>query len=268
MAAGSYRERQERGVTWFRLDEKGAFHAKVLAAKNEAYGAWCRAGQWASEHLTDGFIPADTAHTIAPERIWNRLVSVGLMEPHDGPGGYGDGYQIHDFLDYNPPREKVLAERKRKADNITAYRRRRGLPVSNGVSGGVTGYEPDRNHGPDPDPDPREEDQREPPLVPPVGGKAKKGTRLPVGWTPSHEAFGVGFKLGLEAGDIEREQESFRDYWTAMPGQRGVKLDWDATFRNWLRKAAERKPRTAARVQVPAKDGQFRWDDPAHEVKS
>jgi hypothetical protein len=27
----------------------------------------------------------------------------------------------------------------------------------------------------------------------------------------------------------------FRDYWIAVAGQRGVKLDWDATWRNWVR---------------------------------
>lgn len=29
--------------------------------------------------------------------------------------------------------------------------------------------------------------------------------------------------------------ESFRDYWIAQPGQKGVKTDWDATWRNWVR---------------------------------
>ena len=27
----------------------------------------------------------------------------------------------------------------------------------------------------------------------------------------------------------------FRDYWIAQPGQKGVKSDWDATWRNWVR---------------------------------
>ena len=29
--------------------------------------------------------------------------------------------------------------------------------------------------------------------------------------------------------------DSFRDYWIAQPGQKGVKTDWDATWRNWVR---------------------------------
>jgi len=30
--------------------------------------------------------------------------------------------------------------------------------------------------------------------------------------------------------------EGFRDYWVAQPGQKGVKTDWTATWRNWVRR--------------------------------
>ncbi|KAB2761724.1 hypothetical protein F9L00_12725 [Brucella anthropi] len=51
--------------------------------------------------------------------------------------------------------------------------------------------------------------------------------------------------------DGQREADKFRDYWRGQPGQRGVKLDWEATWRNWCRSAAERKqPR---RVDPPPK---------------
>jgi hypothetical protein len=40
--------------------------------------------------------------------------------------------------------------------------------------------------------------------------------------------------------DVEKEFLGFRDYWLGVPGQRGVKLDWFATFRNRVRSAAER----------------------------
>jgi uncharacterized protein YdaU (DUF1376 family) len=29
--------------------------------------------------------------------------------------------------------------------------------------------------------------------------------------------------------------DGFRDYWVSVPGQKGVKLDWTATWRNWIR---------------------------------
>ena len=36
-----------------------------------------------------------------------------------------------------------------------------------------------------------------------------------------------------------REAERFRDYWTGKAGKDGRKADWPATWRNWIRRAAE-----------------------------
>jgi hypothetical protein len=65
---------------------------------------------------------------------------------------------------------------------------------------------------------------------------AKRGTRLPEDWVPSVEDWREATaKLG-EQGSVF-ELSKFRDHWKAQPGQRGVKLDWNATFRNWIRNA-------------------------------
>ena len=50
-------------------------------------------------------------------------------------------------------------------------------------------------------------------------------------------------KEGFEVSKINFEMQKFCDYWNAQPGQRGVKLDWPATWRNWIRKVLERKQR-------------------------
>lgn len=42
--------------------------------------------------------------------------------------------------------------------------------------------------------------------------------------------------------NMAAETAKFRDYWVAQGGQRGRKLDWVATWRNWMRKAAEDRP--------------------------
>jgi hypothetical protein len=34
-----------------------------------------------------------------------------------------------------------------------------------------------------------------------------------------------------------RETEAFVDYWRGIPGAKGLKLDWLATWRNWMRRA-------------------------------
>lgn len=35
--------------------------------------------------------------------------------------------------------------------------------------------------------------------------------------------------------DLTEATDRFRDYWVAVPGARGLKLDWTATWRNWIR---------------------------------
>jgi len=68
----------------------------------------------------------------------------------------------------------------------------------------------------------------------------KRGTRLPDCWEPSPDlrAWAVKERPDL---DPDRTLAAFRDYWIAQPGQRGVKLDWDATYRNWVRKESAPK---------------------------
>ena len=42
--------------------------------------------------------------------------------------------------------------------------------------------------------------------------------------------------LGLQRNQILLEAESFADYWQSLPGAKAVKLDWEKTWRNWIRR--------------------------------
>jgi hypothetical protein len=75
------------------------------------------------------------------------------------------------------------------------------------------------------------EDQKKTP------SSTRRGTRLPADWTPSAELIAWTRENAPSVG--WPEVEKFRDYWTAQPGQKGVKLDWDATWRNWARRTPE-----------------------------
>jgi uncharacterized protein YdaU (DUF1376 family) len=44
--------------------------------------------------------------------------------------------------------------------------------------------------------------------------------------------------------------EQFQDYWCAKPGKDGVKLDWFATWRNWVRNQKATKPNPADIVKL------------------
>ena len=86
-------------------------------------------------------------------------------------------------------------------------------------------------------------------LVPKVQRGSAKGSRLSSDWTPPPEHLAFAESLGLRNGKAAAELAKFRDYWTAQPGQKGVKTDWPATWRNWCRRVVEdmaSKPGTAA----------------------
>jgi uncharacterized protein YdaU (DUF1376 family) len=61
-----------------------------------------------------------------------------------------------------------------------------------------------------------------------------RGSRLPPDWEPSEILKAWASK---ERPDLDPRVtlERFRDYWASVPGGKGLKLDWDATFRNWTR---------------------------------
>jgi len=63
----------------------------------------------------------------------------------------------------------------------------------------------------------------------------KRGCRIPDDWKPDEVL--VSWALIENPGiDLKKTIDSFTDYWRAKAGSAAVKLDWDATFRNWVRR--------------------------------
>lgn len=76
----------------------------------------------------------------------------------------------------------------------------------------------------------------------PAANKPKppaNGTRLPPDWVLSVELGEWALAQGLSRERIRQEADKFADYWKAKPGTAGRKLDWAATWRNWIRRATE-----------------------------
>lgn len=82
-----------------------------------------------------------------------------------------------------------------------------------------------------------------------IGKTRQRGSRMPADWTP--DDVGIQF-CKTERPDLDpaKTADRFRDYWLAQPGAKGVKLDWTATWRNWVRN----ETRSASQ---PAKKNQF-----------
>ena len=70
--------------------------------------------------------------------------------------------------------------------------------------------------------------------------KTKRGSRMHADWYPSQRAIDVMKQEfpQLDAYWFRYQHKCFIDYWISAPGQKGVKVDWDATWRNWIRRAA------------------------------
>lgn len=99
-----------------------------------------------------------------------------------------------------------------------------------------------------PDPQPAERPREQPTktearddlLAVPEFLDTRRGKRLPDGWQPNPELL-AWTSTECPAIDPVYETEKFTDYWRSQAGAKGRKTDWDATWRNWMRKAAEGK---------------------------
>lgn len=122
-------------MSWFKLDDGFHSHPKILAAGNPAVGLFCRCGSYVSQHLTDGFIPDAVAALYGTQEEIAQLLAVELWKPTRG------GYLMPDYLDYNPSKERVLAERRANTERVNRWRdvQRRSKAVGNGVGNAITG---------------------------------------------------------------------------------------------------------------------------------
>jgi hypothetical protein len=77
-----------------------------------------------------------------------------------------------------------------------------------------------------------------------------RGTRLPDDFEVTAEMV-AWFRERCPGLDGKTETEKFRNYWRAKSGQAATKLDWPATWRNWMLSAYERLPRPAVPGQAP-----------------
>ena len=77
----------------------------------------------------------------------------------------------------------------------------------------------------------------------------KRGTRINPDWYPTQTVIDT-IKNEYPNLDLRAEHNDFTDYWLGVSGQRGTKLDWDATWRKWMRKQGrEQEAKTGYRNQ-------------------
>lgn len=218
---------------------------------------------YCKRNLTDGFVPVDEVGVLvypdAPKvgrRDADRLVEVGLAEPRD------DGYFISGFLKRNKSKAEVEAISEAKAANG-----RRGGVRSGEVRRGEA--KPKQSASQDgkqvASSDEANAKQGASPVLEHIGHRSETETQFPDGGA---SAAGEGspktrrgtritadFGITPEMSEWGREKcphvngraetEKFINYWTAKSGRDAAKLDWLATWRNWMLTAEERAGRPA-----------------------
>src|SRR5687767_7652776 len=99
-------------MAWMRIDDRVRTHPKIVSAGPGASWFWFCGIGYCREHLTDGFIPDGMMASLCPgvglaaaRNHASKLVEVRLW--HRKPGGY----EVHDFLEWNPSRASVIQKR-------------------------------------------------------------------------------------------------------------------------------------------------------------
>jgi len=106
-------------VSWVRVDDDMPDSPKIVPLSDAAFRAYVTSICYSSRNLTDGFIPGKKAREfVGKTKVLLELVGT-LWEITDG------GFNIHDYLIYNPTRAEVegLKDVRSKAGAKGAARR-------------------------------------------------------------------------------------------------------------------------------------------------
>lgn len=198
-------------MSWIKLDDQFPTHPKIVAAGGDAAWLHVCALCYCGQHLTDGLVPKGMLDRISDRKnarkLAEKLIEVGAWADR------GDSIEIHDYLDHNPSREKVLEERRKAAE-----RRTRGGKSSAERRANVARTSPDESPNVfNPDPTPLEKKQK---------NSSPQADFLP---TDAHCDYAKAH--GLSLGD---ERDHWLD-WCEANGRTYSNLN--AGFSTWLRQA-------------------------------
>lgn len=100
-----------------------------------------------------------------------------------------------------------------------------------------------------------------PPHTPPLQKSgARKGSRLSDDWQPKPLPADLAAAVAKwPDGEVAKHLAMFRDWAASAPGSKGVKSDWDAAWRNWLRRVDGERPRNTSQPrQAPSNSNTLR----------
>jgi len=86
--------------------------------------------------------------------------------------------------------------------------------------------------------------------------KKAQGKRLPDDWVLPDNYGQWALGEGWPESVIRSESEKFKDYWHSLPGAKARKVDWLATWRNWMRNSKSPKAITGGRNDKPTRQSE------------
>lgn len=203
---------------------------------------------YAGAEETGGFIPEVIVPSLIRRRRYGAaveaLVARSLWIPSTGDRGQ-PGYRISRWGDWQ---EELDSLARRRASDRERKRRQRQAERESAQQEEVSR---DTSAGHSRDRPPSIEREEEIPKNASRSSVAReRATRIPPGFTVTPEMAEwarehVPALIG--AGRGKRETEKFTDYWQAASGANARKRDWNAAWRNWLRKAEDDMPRNGTR---------------------
>lgn len=206
-----------------------------------AIGVWTLCGCYSANKLNDGYVSAEMLKQLGCTPAIRAALMATKPEPLWVDGDDVGGIQFTRWAKWQRTCEEVKtyraadAERKRRARDA-----KRNPPTSHDEeTSGRTSAGPSSNVRADSgDPKTETETETETTTANAVEKPRKRGTRLDPNWIPDQDTIGA-MKTECPGVDLRAEHLKFVDYWTAKTGKDATKLSWEATWRNWIRRAAE-----------------------------
>lgn len=137
-------------MSWVKVDDKAWSHPKFADLSGNAVRLWLFALCWCNQQETDGLIPKGALRLLGGgTRDVAELVNAGLWHVTER------GWQVHDFLAYQPSKAQRNAQREATAERVKRHRSPMGnARESTNVTALHSENQRDGNTAPVPDPVP------------------------------------------------------------------------------------------------------------------
>lgn len=111
-------------MSWAKIDDRFWMHPKVAAVGNAGAGIFSRMLSYCGCYLTNGLVPPEAvALIVGKDRVvLQRMHDLNMVEIRESGSVF-----IRDYLDYNPDRDKVEADREAARERMR--KRRNGAVV-------------------------------------------------------------------------------------------------------------------------------------------